>query len=93
MLRQEALMLTPTTEGQGVVRDRLFLGREYQYRVQIQDNLTLDVRRPISQPIDVGTSVQVGLQTTQPTKLQFFPSAVQAQSDFSVPDTKPAVSL
>ena len=91
MIRQDALTLVPDEQGQGVIRDRLFLGREYQYRVQLSEGLILDVRLPLAQAITVDTPVRVELKSPS-SDLRFFAQAL-AQSADSATDTRPAVSL
>ncbi|MEO0539787.1 MAG: ABC transporter ATP-binding protein [Cyanobacteria bacterium P01_A01_bin.105] len=82
MVRQDALQLLPDkpeANGDqggvpGVVRDRLFLGREYQYRLQLSDGLQLNVRSPLSEPIAPGVSVQVAIEPG--CTLQLFPATL-----------------
>lgn len=90
MVRQDGLMLVPDRQGQGIIRDRLFLGREYQYRIQLPEDLMLEVRLPLSQQMSVETPVRVELAKVPSLQLQFF---AQAYSKDSARVAKPAVSL
>ncbi len=59
MMRQEDIVLAPDSEGNGLVRDRQFLGREHRYTIGLASGSQLLVRMPVSQAIPVGTTVKV----------------------------------
>lgn len=67
MLRQEDIVLVPDPMGNGLVRDRQFLGREHRYTIGLASGSQLLARMPVSQAIPVGTTVKVtlGQQTPQ----------------------------
>ena len=59
MLRQEDVVLLPDPSGNGLVRDRQFLGREHRYTIGLASGGQLLARMPVSQAIPVGTTVKV----------------------------------
>ncbi|WP_338441790.1 ABC transporter ATP-binding protein [Synechococcus elongatus IITB4] len=65
MVRQEEVWLQPHPEGDGLIRDRQFLGRDYRYFVQLPAGLEIQALGPVSEAITVGTAVQVQLRSGQ----------------------------
>lgn len=59
MLRQEDIVLVPEPTGNGLVRDRQFLGREHRYTIGLASGSQLLARMPVSQAIPVGATVKV----------------------------------
>lgn len=66
MLRQEDIVLLPDPAGNGLVRDRQFLGREHRYTVGLASGGQLLARMAVSQAIPVGTTVQVAVAQHTP---------------------------
>ncbi len=70
MVRQEDLSLAVGDQGEVVVRDRQFLGREYQYCLQAPSGRLIQARLPVGNAIAVGARVQV---TVDPHRVQLYP--------------------
>ncbi|MEO0756106.1 MAG: ABC transporter ATP-binding protein [Cyanobacteria bacterium J06648_16] len=90
MVRQEALRLVADPSASSVVQDRLFLGREYQYRVQLSSGQVVYVRLPLAQAFGAGERVRVELRADGVDLGLCFFTLPGGQS---VPVTKPTVSL
>ncbi len=71
MIRQEDVALTLDPTGAVLVRDRLFLGREYQYCLQTAGGALLYARLPIGDSISVGSRVRIRLP---PQLLHLYPA-------------------
>jgi iron(III) transport system ATP-binding protein len=65
MIRQEHLGLAADEHGAVLIRDRQFLGREYQYCLQTASGYGLKARTGIDQCFMVGTAVRVSVVETQ----------------------------
>ena len=63
MLRQEDIMVTPDpyNDSQVTVKERQFLGREYRYCLETASGKRLHARTTISNPVAVGTKVNVSV--------------------------------
>ena len=63
MLRQEDIMVTPdpNNDSQVTVKERQFLGREYRYCLETASGKRLHARTTISNPVAVGTKVNVSV--------------------------------
>lgn len=61
MIRQEDLLLKPTTDASVVIRTRRFLGREYQYCLQTSSGKELHARTMTNTALPVGTKVQISI--------------------------------
>ncbi|MBD2342922.1 ABC transporter ATP-binding protein [Anabaena subtropica] len=61
MIRQEDLILKPTTDAPVVIRTRRFLGREYQYCLQTPSGKELHARTMTNTALPVGTKVQISI--------------------------------
>jgi len=70
MIRQEDMRLEPDAEGQVVVRDRHFLGREYRYCLQTPSGRELHAQTPMNVVVPIGTTLR--LSVPHPA-LTFFP--------------------
>jgi len=70
MIRQEDMRLEPDAEGQVVVRDRHFLGREYRYCLQTPSGRELHAQTPMNVVFPIGTTLR--LSVPHPA-LTFFP--------------------
>ncbi|WP_088892487.1 ABC transporter ATP-binding protein [Leptolyngbya ohadii] len=57
MIRQEDVQIQPHPQGEWIIRDRQFLGREYRYSLQNAIGETLVVRTAADRPLAVGSSV------------------------------------
>ena len=66
MLRQEDIVLVPASTGNGLVRDRQFLGREHRYTIGLASGSQLLARMPVSQAIPVGATVKVTIAQHTP---------------------------
>jgi iron(III) transport system ATP-binding protein len=80
MIRQEDMVLVAEAGGPVVVRDRQFLGREYQYCLETPTGRRLYARRPTSEGIAVGCRVRIQVS---PQRVQLYP--IEAQSTASSP--------
>ncbi|MGF1570714.1 MAG: ABC transporter ATP-binding protein [Nodosilinea sp.] len=65
MIRQEDLHLEADEDGPLRVRDRQFLGRDYQYRLLTPTGQTLYARMPVGQPISIGCQVRPLIKDAQ----------------------------
>lgn len=77
MIRQENLVLKPDNNGEVIVRDRQFLGREFRYCLLAPSGQQLIARAAVSnlsQALPVGTKVKISL--AEPT-LRLFPASNQ----------------
>ncbi|NER29885.1 MAG: ABC transporter ATP-binding protein, partial [Symploca sp. SIO1C4] len=72
MLRAENVILKPDKQAPVVIRDRNFLGREYQYCLQAPSGRRLHARTKLSTQLPVGTRVWVSV--AEPS-VQVFPTA------------------
>ncbi|NEP02018.1 MAG: ABC transporter ATP-binding protein [Symploca sp. SIO2E9] len=72
MLRAENVILKPDDQAPVVIRDRNFLGREYQYCLQAPSGRKLHARTKLSTQLPVGTRVWVSV--AEPS-VQVFPTA------------------
>ncbi|MBZ8179606.1 ABC transporter ATP-binding protein [Oscillatoria salina] len=59
MIRQEDLILQPDEAGNGVIRDRQFLGREHRYCLQMSSGRELIARTQTDNLLAVGTRVKI----------------------------------
>ena len=66
MVRQEEIILQPDEEGNGIIRDRQFLGREHCYRVEMASGRELIARSTALQGYAIGTKVKVVLELQNP---------------------------
>ncbi|MEM6836404.1 MAG: ABC transporter ATP-binding protein [Cyanobacteria bacterium P01_C01_bin.120] len=66
MVRQEDLQLQASSEGNLVVRDRQFLGREYRYTVTTAQGDLLYARTTTHQRLEIGQTVSGTVNTQQP---------------------------
>jgi iron(III) transport system ATP-binding protein len=66
MLRQEDIVLVPDPQGNGLVCDRQFLGREHRYNLRLASGQWLLARMAVSQAIPVGTQVKVTVANHSP---------------------------
>lgn len=71
MIREEDIVLQPNEEGEAVVRDRSFLGREHRYCLQTSSGCQLKVRTPANNPLAVGTRVSLRVVSSN---LRIFPT-------------------
>ncbi len=69
----ENVVLTPTEEGLLLIRNRRFIGREYQYLLVTPKGLEFPVRVINDRPLTVGTKVNL---TIDSSKVHFFPKSV-----------------
>jgi iron(III) transport system ATP-binding protein len=72
MIRQEDVQLKPDASSRIVVRDRQFLGREYQYCAVLPSGHSIYVRAGCHNPIQEGSYVQL---CVDPEMVQVFPAA------------------
>lgn len=70
MIRQEDLVLHPHDDGEVVVRDRQFLGREYCYRLSTASGLTLNARTHTNTCLPIGARIRVSVANDA---LRFYP--------------------
>jgi len=72
MLRQEDIIVTPdpNNDSQVTVKERQFLGREYRYCLETASGKRLHARTTISNPVAVGTKVNVSVMNN--SKVSFF---------------------
>lgn len=61
MVRQEDLHLHPDEEGEMIIRDRQFLGREHRYCLQTPSGRELIARSTTLNPLPIGTRVKVAI--------------------------------
>lgn len=80
MLRQEEIVLTPDEASEIVVRERQFLGREYQYCLETASGKRLHARTTLSNSISVGTKVNLSLMTPSP---RIFPRSAMSKNQSS----------
>ncbi|MGB7315241.1 MAG: ABC transporter ATP-binding protein, partial [Nodosilinea sp.] len=71
MVRQEDIALVEDAGGAAVVRDRQFLGREYQYCLQTPTGQQIYARLPLASAIPVGSRVRV---TIPSQRVQLYPA-------------------
>jgi len=67
MLRQEEIRLIPDEASPVVVRERQFLGREYQYCLETASGKRLHARTDLSNSVTVGTRVNLSLLAASPS--------------------------
>ena len=79
MIRQEDLVLKPDENGEVIVRDRQFLGRELRYCLRTRSGQELIARTNFSNALPIGTKVKISL--AKPS-LRLFPAT-------STPDSTP----
>ncbi|WP_017305682.1 ABC transporter ATP-binding protein [Spirulina subsalsa] len=70
MVRQEDLILQPDEGGNGVIRDRQFLGREHYYSLETTTGQRLMARTTQQKALAIGTKVQISVI---PQSLRLFP--------------------
>ncbi len=58
MIRQEDVQIQPHPQGDWIIRDRQFLGREYRYSLQTVSGETLIVRTAADAPFAIGSAVK-----------------------------------
>jgi iron(III) transport system ATP-binding protein len=63
MIRPEDLMLKPDEDGQLVIRDRHFLGREHRYCLMSPSGQELHAHQAIAHPLEVGSRVSLVVET------------------------------
>lgn len=73
MLREDNIILKPDDQGQVVIRDRYFLGREYRYYLQTPSGKPLQARTSLSTQFPVGMRVRLSLANPC---VSIFPTAV-----------------
>lgn len=78
MLRQEEIRLIPDAASQVVVRERQFLGREYQYCLETASGKRLHARTDLSNSVTVGTRVNLSLLAASPS-IFVMPSITEKQ--------------
>lgn len=61
MIREENLLLQPDPQGNVVICDRQFLGREYRYCLKTKSGKELHARSPEQDPWSVGTTVRLNV--------------------------------
>lgn len=66
MLRQEDILLVPDGQGNGLVCDRQFLGREHRYSLRLTSGRQLLARLSAARPIEIGTPVRVTVAPHSP---------------------------
>jgi iron(III) transport system ATP-binding protein len=66
MVRQEEIILQPDEDGNGMIRDRQFLGREHCYRVEMNSGQELIARSSVLKGLAIGTKVKVSLAIQTP---------------------------
>jgi len=71
MIPQENVTLEPDEQGEGVIQDRQFLGREYRYCVSTPSGRELHARVRQTSPLPVGTRVRLQVK---PQGVQAFPA-------------------
>jgi iron(III) transport system ATP-binding protein len=69
MIRQHDLHLDPDPQGQAVIRDRQFLGREHRYILITDQGQQLQALSTLSPPVAVGTRVKL---SCNPAQIQVF---------------------
>ncbi|MEL6488505.1 MAG: ABC transporter ATP-binding protein [Cyanobacteria bacterium J06634_6] len=69
MIRQEDICLEKDATGELTIRGRQFLGREYQYLIELPSSRTLKVRTAASQRFDIGDCVCVQID---PERVRLF---------------------
>jgi len=69
MVRQEDLRLQPDEDGDIIIRDRQFLGREHRYCLQTSSGRELIARSTTFKPLPIGTKVKVAIA---PRSLRLF---------------------
>ncbi|MEO1070113.1 MAG: ABC transporter ATP-binding protein, partial [Cyanobacteria bacterium J06638_6] len=70
MVRQEDIVLVEDVAGAVVIHDRQFLGREYKYCLQTPRGKWLYARRPVGNPIAIGSRVNITVPSQQ---VQLYP--------------------
>jgi iron(III) transport system ATP-binding protein len=91
MVRQEDLTLAVDGGGTVVVRDRQFLGREYQYCLQTPAGALLYARLPLDYSIAVGSRVQLAIP---PERVRLYPAKGSTKGSLSASSwSGPAQSL
>ena len=70
MVRQEDIILQPDEQGEVVISDRQFLGREYRYCLRTPSGCQLHARTALNTQIPIGTKVQLAIASQTP---QIFP--------------------
>ena len=87
MLRQEDIIVTPDPDNNSLVtvKERQFLGREYRYCLETASGKRLHARTTISNPVAVGTKVNVSVISNTP--LFFAASSVSQEKLTSTPIT------
>ena len=65
MIAQEDVQIKPDEGGKLQVQDRQFLGREYQYTVQLPSTQILNVRTAVHQRLEIGTRVEAKVDLTR----------------------------
>jgi iron(III) transport system ATP-binding protein len=71
MLREEDVSLMPDDDGNVVVCDRHFLGREYRYFLETPSGKKLQARTPLNTQLLVGTRVKLSVASSS---MQIFPT-------------------
>jgi len=71
MIRQEDLGLVADGNGNLLVGDRQFLGRDYLYNLIAPSGLTLRARSAVAKPVEIGAKVQVHVTDSA---IQLFPA-------------------
>jgi iron(III) transport system ATP-binding protein len=69
MIRQEDLLMRPSEDGQAIIAEREFLGREYSYRIRTGSGMLLRARTPVSNGLQPGTRVSL---SASPERLRLF---------------------
>ena len=84
MLRQEEIRLIADEASPVVVRERQFLGREYQYCLEMASGKRLHARTDLSNSVTVGTRVNLSLSAASPS-IFVMPSITEKQQLSEIP--------
>ena len=87
MLRQEDIIVTPDPDNNSLVtvKERQFLGREYRYCLETASGKRLHARTTISNPVAVGTKVNVSVISNSPL---IFPFSSMSQGKLTSSSSK-----
>ncbi|NJO44054.1 MAG: ABC transporter ATP-binding protein [Cyanobacteria bacterium CRU_2_1] len=84
MIRQEDVSLLPDEQGEVILRDRQFLGREYRYCLQTASGQDLIARTPAETVLPIGTPVKLSIAAKA---IRVFPGSMRR-----LPDAAPILS-
>ena len=71
MVRQEDIKIAPDPSSKMIVREKQFLGREYNYCIETASGKTIQVRTELNNAIAVGTGVSLSLDIAAPKIFPF----------------------